>query len=192
MKNYFAGFAEAVGKGDRWTRSSLLFMGAGYIGRGQIIKGILVQLIQIGFWWFTFGFSAQYIAQLMTLGTVQRQEVFDPTTMSKTVNDYDNSLLILLCGIIGIFFILAYILLFFQNTRKVYLLQKRAEAGEHINSFREDLRTLINEKFYVTLLTLPGLGVLLVNVFPILFMICVAFTNYESSAANLSFYLGRT
>ena len=131
MKNYFAGFAEAVGKGDRWTRSSLLFMGAGYIGRGQIIKGILVQLIQIGFWWFTFGFSAQYIAQLTTLGTVQREEVFDPATMSKTVNDYDNSLLILLCGIIGIFFILAYILLFFQNTRKVYLLQKRAEAGAY-------------------------------------------------------------
>ena len=181
MKNYFAGFAEAVGKGDRWIRFSLLFMGAGYIGRGQIIRGILVQLIQIGFWWFTLGFSAQYIAQLPTLGTVQRQEVFDPATMSKTVNDYDNSLLILLCGIIGIFFILAYIFLFFENTKKVYLLQKKAKAGEHINSFREDLRTLINETFYVTLLTLPGLGVLLVNIFPILFMICVAFTNYDKN-----------
>lgn len=179
IKNYFAGFAEAVRKGDQWTRSSLLLFGAGYIGRGQIIRGILVQLIQIGFIWFTFGFSAQYMMQLPTLGTVQREETFDPATLVKTVNDYDNSLLILLCGIIGIFFILTYILLFFQNTRRVYGLQKRAEAKEHINSFREDLHTLINEKFYLTLLSLPGLGVLLVNIFPILFMICVAFTNYD-------------
>ena len=106
---YFANFGTAVAKGDLWTRLSLVIMGMGYFGRKQIVKGILMTLIEIGFFMFTFQFSLTYLAKLGTLGTVQREEIFDPLTLSKTVNDYDNSLLILLCSIIGILFIVAFV-----------------------------------------------------------------------------------
>ena len=179
MKKYFKDFFDSIKNGDIWTRSSLLVLGAGYFGRKQIVKGILMTLIEIGFILFTICFSFPYILKLGTLGTVQREEYFDVLTMQKTVNEYDNSLLILLSGIIGILFIVAFVLLYIQNMKSVYSLQLRKENGLHINSFIEDCRELLNGKFHITLLTLPSLGVIIVNIIPIIFMICIAFTNYD-------------
>lgn len=170
---------EALKHGDAATRLSMIIMGAGYFARKQYIKGILMTAIEVLFFLYTFRFSWQYICKLNTLGTVQREEYLDLTTLQKTVNDYDNSLLILLCGIIGILFIAAFIVLYLSNIKAVYQLQILAETGKHINSFKEDCRELMNSKFHVTLLTLPGIGILLVNIIPILFMVCIAFTNYD-------------
>ncbi len=187
MKKYFSDFKTAVKNGDWWTRLSLLVMGAGYFGRKQIVKGILMTAIEIGAVLFTVLFSLPYMEKLGTLGTVQREEILDPATLQKTVNDYDNSLLILLGGIIGILFLLAFVLLYISNLKAVYRLQQMKESGKHINTFREDCTQLVNGKFYVTLLTLPGLGVLLVNIIPIIFMVCIAFTNYDMDHQPPSF-----
>ena len=53
------------------------------------------------------------------------------------------------------------------------------EEGQHINTFKEDLRSLLEEKFHITLLTLPVLGVVIFTLIPILLLIFVAFTNYD-------------
>lgn len=179
FKKYFADFGQAVAKGDIWCKLSLLVMGAGYWGRKQIVKGIMMTLLEVVVILFTGMFSINYIKDLNTLGTVQYESKFDPLTMKNTVNNYDNSLLILLYGIVGIIVIVAFILLYISNMKAVYRLQLMKEKGEHINTFREDLKELINGKFYVTLLTLPSIGVILMNVIPIIFMSCVAFTNYD-------------
>jgi arabinogalactan oligomer/maltooligosaccharide transport system permease protein len=99
--------------------------------------------------------------------------------MTSTVNDYDNSFLILLSSIISLFVIFVFILLWIGNMKNVYRLQLKKENGEHINNFREDLRSMVNEKFHITLLTLPVLGVVLMNILPILVLVAVAFTNYD-------------
>lgn len=128
---------------------------------------------------FTGRVSWQYIRKLNTLGTVQRKETLDLTTLQKTVNHYDNSLLILLFGVVGILIIAAFVALYVSNFKTVFRMQQMKENGEHINTMKEDCRELINRKFHVSLLALPVLGVILVNVIPIIFMICVAFTNYD-------------
>ena len=179
MKEKNDNFKTSFHKGDIWTKLSLILFGSGYIARGQYIKGILLEIIQVLFFLFTFGFSMEYILKLGTLGTVQREEVFDPLTLTKTVNDYDNSLMILLCGIIGILFIFMYMLLSISNVKAAYQLQLLKQQGGHINSFKEDVVDLFHHKFYIILLTLPSIGVLLVNIIPILFMVCIAFTNYD-------------
>ena len=181
IAKYFADFGNALSHGDIWTKLSLLILGAGYAGHGQVIKGILMTIIEIGVFLFTGLISLPYMKKLDTLGTVQREEVLDLTTLTKTVNDYDNSLLILLYGIIGTLVIVAFILLYISNIKAVYRLQCMKERGEHINTFKEDLRTLVNGKFHIVLLTLPSLGVLLINIIPILFMVCIAFTNYDQN-----------
>ena len=53
--------------------------------------------------------------------------------------------------------------------------------GKRINTFREDLHSLIEEKFHITLLTLPVLGVVVFTLIPILLLIFVAFTNYDQN-----------
>lgn len=179
MKKFFTDFWDSIKYGDMWTRLSLVIIGSGYIGHGQTIKGILMILIELGFFLFTGKVSFQYIKKLNTLGTVQREEYLDALTLTKTVNDYDNSLLILLFGVVGILIIVAFLFLYIGNMKMVYKLQLLKKEGKHINSFLEDVRDLANGRLHITLLTLPALGVILINVIPIIFMICVAFTNYD-------------
>ena len=60
-----------------------------------------------------------------------------------------------------------------------YLLQQQKAAGKKPNSFRQDINCYLNEKFYVTLLTLPVLGVVVFTIVPLFILIAVAFTNYD-------------
>jgi len=143
------------------------------------MRGILAGVVQVGFWAFLFLGTLPYMKKLNTLGTVQYEDKFDPLTLTKTVNDYDNSLLILLIGIIGLVAILFFAIFLMTNLEAVVNVQEKVKKGGKAPTFREDLKSLINNRFHITLLTLPAIGVFLVNILPILFMICIAFTNYD-------------
>lgn len=177
--NYFKEFGTAVAKGDIWVKLSLIWMGAGYIARKQIINGIIMTLLEAVFAIMCVGYAAPNLAKFGTLGTVQFEQVFDPLTLTSKVNDYDNSFLILLNSIISLFLIAVFVIVYLSNIKAVYRLQKTKESGRHINNFREDLRAMFNEKFHITLLTLPCIGVILMNILPILVLVAVAFTNYD-------------
>ena len=181
IAKYFKDFGHAVAHGDIWVKLSLIIMGAGYFGRKQFVRGIFMTLLEVGVISSIFGVFMPYLSKLNTLGTVQREEVFDIENMKKTVNNYDNSLLILLFGIIGVLVILAFIALYIGNVKAVYRIQKMQEDGEHINTFLDDIASFKNERFHITLLTLPSIGVILINIIPILFMVCIAFTNYDKN-----------
>lgn len=177
--NYFKDFGVAVVKGDIWVKLSLLIMGAGYFARKQIINGLIMIALEIVFGIMCVSYAFPNLAKFGTLGTVQFEQVFDPLTLTSTVNDYDNSFLILLNSIIALFLIVVFILVYIANVKVVYRLQEKKKAGEHINTFREDVKALFNEKFHITLMTLPCIGIVLMNILPILVLIAVAFTNYD-------------
>ena len=177
--NYFKEFGTAVAKGDIWVKLSMLIMGAGYIARKQIINGLIMIALEAVFIITCVFYAAPNLAKFGTLGTVQFEQVFDPLTLTSKVNDYDNSFLILLNSIIALFIIVSFIFVYIGNIKAVYRLQKQKEAGKHINSFWEDIKALFNEKFHITLLTLPALGIILMNIIPILVLIAIAFTNYD-------------
>ncbi len=178
---FFKEFGEAVSKGDAAVKASLLVTGAGYFKRKQIIKGILVTLLEIGVILYTAMIGMPYISKLGTLGTVEREMVYNPVTMKNEVNDYDNSLLILLFGIISLCFLIVAILLWMANVRSTYRLQLKAEQGKHINTFKEDCVSMLNDKFHFTLLALPVAGIIIFNIMPLIVMICIAFTNYDTN-----------
>ena len=177
--NYFKDFGIAFVKGDIWVKLSAVLMGVGYFARKQVINGIIMFLVEALFAVLCIGYAAPNLAKFGTLGTVQFEQVFDPLTMTSTVNDYDNSFMILLSSIISLFLIFIFIVFYIANMKAVYRLQQKKENGEHINNFREDMRSMFNEKFHITLLTLPAIGIILMNILPILVLIAVAFTNYD-------------
>lgn len=177
--NYFKEFGTAVAKGDIFVKLSLLFMGAGYFARKQIINGIIMMLLEVVFIVMCAAYAAPNLAKFGTLGTVQFEQVFDPLTLTSTVNDYDNSFLILLNSVISLFLILIFVLVYISNVKTVYRLQLDKEAGRHIRTFKEEIHALFNEKFHITLMTLPCIGIVLMNILPILVLIAVAFTNYD-------------
>lgn len=178
---YFKDFGMAVAKGDIWVKLSLLIMGAGYFARKQIVNGILMMLVQVGFIAMLVLYGLPNLAKFGSLGTVAYKQTFDPLTMKATINDYDNSFLILLNSIIMLFIIFVFILFYIHNMKAVYRLQKKQENGEYINTFKDDMRVMVNGKFHITLLTLPTLGVIVMNILPILVLIAVAFTNYDQN-----------
>lgn len=119
---------------------SCQLMGAGYMARKQVINGIIMFLVEALFVVLCVGYAAPNLAKFGTLGTVQFEQVFDPLTMTSTVNDYDNSFLILLNSIIALFLILVFIMFWIANMKAVYRLQMQKENGEHINTFKEDVQ----------------------------------------------------
>lgn len=174
-------FGLSIVKGDIWVKLSLIIMGAGYFGRKQIAKGIIMTLFEVVFIAFTAMVGVPNLSKFGTLGTVQFEQEFDIVTMTNKINDYDNSFLILLLSIITLIFIVTFVVIYMANMIHVYHLQQMKESGERINTFKQDLRSFVNEKFHITLLTLPIAGVVIFTIVPLIIMIAVAFTNYDQN-----------
>ena len=176
---FFSNFGTALARGDWSVKLSLLWWGAGYARRRQFAKALLMTLVEAGVAAFTLLFAMQYVPKFGTLGTVQAEQVFNIATMKTEWNDYDNSFLILLFSLFSFVVWFAAAAVWMRNVVNVYRLQLQAEAGRHVNTFAEDLRSYLDEKFHITLLALPALGVAVFTVIPILLLILVAFTNYD-------------
>ena len=176
---FFREFGQAVVKGDIFVKMSLIWMGAGYVRRKQYIKGIIMTLVEVAFFIFTFGFAMEYVPKFGSLGTVQMESVFNIATMQNEFNDYDHSFMILLFSVISFVVWAAFLIVYLRNVVNCYKLQTMAEEGKHINTFLEDMAEYKNKKFYITLLTFPILGVVVFTIIPLIILIFVAFTNYD-------------
>ena len=172
---------EALAKGNAGVKLSAILMGAGYFSNAQIAHGLFVFLIEAAFIVMMVIFGIPSLAKFSTLGTVKREQVFDPLTMQSTVNDYDNSFMILLVSVVIIFTIFAFVLFWISNIKALYKIQKDKEKGIQPNKLKDDLHDLVGKKFHITLLSLPVLGIILMNILPILILIAIAFTNYDQN-----------
>lgn len=177
--NFFKDFATAITKGDLFVKLSLVWWGAGYARRKQYFKAVVMTLLEIAVIWFTLTFAVQYVPKFPTLGTVQAEQTFNPATMKTEWNNYDDSFQILLYSVLSFVIWFVSLAIMLKNTTNAYMLQRRAELGLHINTFKEDVESYLDEKFHITLLSLPVLGVVLFNVIPLFILILVAFTNYD-------------
>lgn len=162
-------------KGDWRTKLSYLIMGFGPLLRGQIAKGLGYLIAEGLFLWYMIGFGAQYISKFSTLGTVETQKIHRKTVYG------DNSFLILLFSILTIVIICALILLWRMNIRENFIEEKRLREGKPLETNRHFLASFLDGNFDKTLLALPVLGIFMFTVLPIIFMICIAFTNYDKS-----------
>lgn len=175
----FAGAFAALARGDIWVRLTLLVWGLGYLARKQIVKGVAAIALEAISIYFIIAFALPEIGKLDRLGTVRQEYIYNKDTMKNEYNDYDNSFLILLFGIASILIIATIAIILVSVLSESYELQRKAEAGKPINSLRQDFGELLDRKFHLTLLFLPSLGIILFTVIPIIFMILIAFTNYD-------------
>lgn len=176
---FFKDFFTAVSKGDFFVKLSLIWFGAGYIRRKQFVRTLLITVFEAAVILYTIFIAPQYISKFGTLGSVKMEQVFDVNTMQYQFNDYDDSFQILLFSVISIVIWAVFLFVWMKNVITVYKLQLKAESGKHINSFKDDINDFLNEKFHITLLTLPVLGIVLFSIVPIIVLILVAFTNYD-------------
>ena len=178
-KGFVVSFAEAFVKGDIFTKVSFVIWGLGYIGHGQLMKALLVTFVQGLGLYFLATSGIQSLMKFGTLGTVKMESTFDFATMKNVVNNYDNSFSILLLSVVSIIVIVAMVAAGMMVVASNYELQKIRAQGKKTNTFLQDVNVYLNEKFYVTLLTLPVLGVVVFTIVPLFILIAVAFTNYD-------------
>lgn len=182
-----AGFFKGIGtdladigatfvKGDWMTKVSFIIMGFGSLMRKQFARGIALLAVEIAFICYMVFFGAGYLKDIGTLGTVARVANNDGTFSYN-----DNSFFILLYSILSIIIIFAFLFIWRVNVRQNKLSQQLLAEGKKLPTVKQDLMSLLDEHFDKTLLALPFMGVFLFIVLPIIFMICVAFTNYDKT-----------
>ena len=166
---------ETYRKGDWKTRVSYTVMGFGSCARGQWMRGILFFLFQTVFNVYVFCFGGQYLAKLSTLGTIETHKEGRKTVYG------DNSFLIMLYGVLTLFFIAAFIYTWRVNVKQNKMAEQLIKEGKKLRSAKQDLASLVDDQFHKTLLTIPTLGVTFFTILPIVFMILIAFTNYDNT-----------
>ena len=160
-------------EGDWKTKLSFLIMGFGQLLRGQLVRGLTMLALQGGILFYIFDFGWGYLKNILTLGVVETHKEGRRTVYG------DNSFLILLYGLLTIVIILALIYLWRVNVRQNREAEQRQKLGKRLPTNREDLASLFDKNFDKTLLALPVTGIFVFTVLPIIFMICIAFTNYD-------------
>jgi len=160
-------------EGDWATKLSFLIMGFGQLVRGQLVRGLTMLGLEGGILFYLINFGWSYLANILTLGTVETHKEGRKTVYG------DNSFLILLYGLLTIVIIAALIFLWRVNVKQNREAEQRRKLGKRLPTNREDIASLFDENFDKTLLALPVLGIFIFTVLPIIFMICIAFTNYD-------------
>ena len=168
-------------KGDWKTKVSFLIMGFGNLARGQILRGLLFLLFEIVFIGYMVLAGGYWLSMLPSLGKVGPTEEYDWVLDAYYTVYNDNSFKILLYGVLTIFFIIAFIYTWRVNVRQNKLAEQILAKGKKLKSGKDDLRSLVDDQFHKTLMALPLTGILIFTVLPIVFMILVAFTNYDGA-----------
>ncbi|HEM6115738.1 sugar ABC transporter permease [Streptococcus pluranimalium] len=172
---------QALSKGGWDIKLSALIMGFANLANKQIIKGILFLATEVV---FLIALVTQVIPafrNLITLGTKEQGMA------TKTVNgieiavavEGDNSMLMLIFGLASIIFCLVFAYIYWCNLKSARNLYVTKRDNTKIPSFKEDLATLSNGRFHMTLMAIPMIGVLLFTILPLIYMISLAFTNYD-------------
>ena len=173
--------AYALMDGSIVTRLSFPFMGFGQFARGQISKGVFYTLTQIAFTLYLIFFGGEYIVHLFSrnLGTRLSGEQWNESLQIFEKIQGDNSFLILLYGVVSLVLVALFLVVWGMGIKGSYENDVRLENGQSLSTFKEDIYALFNECFYIPLLLFPFIGLLVFTVMPLIFMVLIAFTNYD-------------
>lgn len=147
----------ALRLGGTETRASALVMGLGNLVHRQFIKGALFLLTEIAYIWFMIQYGFYNLQMLVTLGSVEQEEVWNEELQVYLYTQGDQSVLLLLYGIATILISLIMFWIWRGTLKSAYQAECLAKEGRHINNFIEDIRTLFDENIHRLLMGPPHL-----------------------------------
>ena len=163
------------------TWLSLVAMGSGCFRFRQFGKGLLYLLSELAFFRFFFGFGWKYLSLFGTLGENTQLKVWNEELQIYQRVPGDNSMLILLFSVLTIAATILFVYLWYLNLKSAGELCLLNAQSKHIPSFHEDLKSLLDSRFHTTLLAAPMISLVAFTVLPIVFMVLIAFTNFDSA-----------
>ena len=170
MKKRFTSLIDLVKDSSWQTKLSFIFMGTGQFLYGSRGKGIIFFAVELLAIYYFYIRGINDIKGFFTLGT----KAMDPWTNTAG----DNSVVMLLVGILAFIVLIGFVLVYVMNVKDAYETQKKVERNKPLESLGKIVKKLFDQKFYVLALFLPVIGVCIFNILPIIFMILISFTNY--------------
>ncbi len=176
-------------KGNWAVKLSFLIFGFGNLYYGQIMRGLLFLLFEVvfiaymlvpsgGIYWLSKG---NWFQTGSTIGTVQGGFVYDPIYDTDVWTPGDDSVKVMLYGLLTIIFIIAFIWTWRLQVKQCRICMDITAKGKRVRSGKDDLRSLLDDQFHKTMLALPVTGILVFTVLPIIYMVLVAFTSYDAA-----------
>ena len=198
----FAGYGKRFVKGDIFVKCSYLIMGLSNMVRGQIIKGLIFLLSEAAYISFMLFFGWQNLSKLFVSNPVLEQEDIDKglykgvnlfvgqraqeTRYDPVSEDFydvfhDDSMQILLYSVLVIVVTILFFAIYVASTKSAYKVYECSAKGEKVLSFNDEIKQFFDEKFHITLMTIPCILIGVFTILPMIFMILIAFTNYDIS-----------
>ena len=183
IKGFFVSFGKRFRDGSLGTKISHFIFGAGSFYNGQFIKGAMFLALQVIIILFMvlcpvvnetpFGYKA-----LGNLCLGGHETGIDPIT-AQTISATDDKLR-LLFGLVTIAVIVLYFIIWLANIKSSYKADMDRKIGKKPTSFKEDCKDLMDQRFHILMLTPTMIAALVFTILPTIFMICIAFTSYNS------------
>ena len=173
------GVVSALKNGSVIVYLSAVICGLGCIIRKQFAKGLLYLAAEGLVIYYMVNTGFYNLSKLVTLGDMEQQKVWNEAKSLYEYVDGDRSLVILLYGIITLAVLLFAVLLIRSSVKSAYMAEYLHKNGKQVPGARQEISELFNQNLHRTLLSLPVIGVLVFTVLPLLFMMCMAFTNYS-------------
>lgn len=201
VKNEFVDVFTTFTKGNWAVKLSFFIFGFGNLYFGQILRGLLFLLFEVVFFAYMFVPSggihwlskANFFQIGNTVGTVQGGEVYNEIYDTTVWVDGDDSVKVLLYGLLTVIFIVAFIYTWRLQVKQCRICMDITAKGKKVRSGKQDLKSLLDDQFHKTLLSLPIFGILAFTVLPIIYMVLIAFTSYDAAHdgyANLFTWVG--
>ena len=189
VKNECLDIGNTFARGNWAVKLSFFIFGVGNFYYGQAMRGALFLLFEVvfvtymlipsgGIYWIAKG---NWFQKGATVGTVQGGYVKDPTYGVTVWQAGDDSVKVMLYGLLTFIFIIAFIYTWRLQVKQCRICMDITAQGKRIKSGKEDLQSMLDDQFHKTLLSLPLAGILIFTVLPIIYMVLVAFTSYDAA-----------
>ena len=177
----------ALTKGGPLVWLSCIVMGLGNLAAGQFVKGLLFLALEVAFIAFMLVQEGglHWLKMLPGLGDREMQEIWND---DKGVYEYvmgDQSNLILLYGVACVCVIALFVVLWQASVRSGYKGLYIKRQGKKPATFVDDLKSLLDENAHKLLMFLPVVFLAVFTVVPLIYMMCMAFTNYSKVSDHL-------
>ena len=169
----------AVREGGLETKLSMFLMGFGNMVHGQKVKGLLYLAVEVIYLVFMAVNGVGFLRMLGSLGSEPQKEIWDEASQVYLYTKGDQSVLILLYGVATVLLTIFMVCMWRGALRSAYKAECLDKAGKHVNNFAEDLKSLFHENLYRLFMTPPMAFIFMFTILPLIFMICMAFTNYS-------------
>ncbi len=151
------------------VKLSMAVMGLGQLCYGQIAKGLTYLACFALFLVYFVSSGFESLIGFFTLGS--REENLWLGIPG------DNSLTMLILGLFSIFILMFAVVLHITNIKDAIYTARGIEQGKPVHKLRRTMETAADGNFHISALLLPVVGVTIFSILPIVFMICIAFTN---------------